>query len=250
MPVEVSTQGDVRVLTLDNPAKRNALDPQLCASLAQEIGAAAAGARALVLTGTGDKAFCAGFDLDALAEAEAAFPQLIQAVAGSRLPIVCALNGVAFGGGAELAVTCDLRVAHPEVRFSMPPARLGIVYHPTGLARFAALAGESRARELFLTARVIDVDTAERWGLVDHVVPDDQVLAKALALAGEMAQLAPLAVQGMRRSFEILLAARATPPPGLTAELEALMTAAWKSDDAREAIAALVEKRAPVFRGR
>src|SRR5262245_36655129 len=140
MPVVATNHGPVRVLTLDNPAKRNALDPQLCASLGAEISAAPAdGVRALVLTGAGDKAFCAGFDLDALAEAEAAFPQVIQAVAGSRLPIVCALNGVAFGGGAELAATCDLRVAHPEVKIAMPPARLGIVYHPAGLARFAAL---------------------------------------------------------------------------------------------------------------
>jgi enoyl-CoA hydratase len=248
MPVDVTTQGAVGVITLSNPAKRNALDPALCSAIAQAIGAAAgSAARALVLTGGGDKAFCAGFDLDALPEAEAAFPRLIEAVVASPLPIVCALNGVAFGGGAELAATCDLRVAHPEVRFSMPPARLGIVYHAAGLARFAALVGESRARELFLTARVIDVDTAERWGLVDHVVTDDQVRVKALALAEEMAQLAPLAVQGMRRSFEVLLAARSA---GTDAALEGLRRAAWQSEDALEARAALLEKRPPQFRGR
>src|SRR5687768_16621967 len=123
MPAFATTLGAVRVITLSNPAKRNALDPGLCDAIAVEIAAAAgAGARAIVLIGDGDKAFCAGFDLDALPEAEAAFPRLIEAVVASRLPIVCALNGVAFGGGAELAATCDLRVAHPEVRFSMPPA--------------------------------------------------------------------------------------------------------------------------------
>jgi enoyl-CoA hydratase len=247
MSVEVTSHDAVRILTLDRPAKRNALDPEMCAALVRELLAAVAGgARAIVLTGAGEKAFSAGFDLEVLAEAEQAWPPVLEALARSPIPVVCAVNGVAFGGGAELAASCDLRVAHAEVRFSMPPARLGIVYHAAGLARFSAIVGESRARELFLTARVIDVATAERWGLVDHVVPVDQVVPRALALAEEMAALAPLAVQGMRRSFEMLLAARAAPNP----EIERIRSAAWQSEDAAEARRALLEKRPAQFRGR
>ena len=219
--------GDVLVLTIDNPAKRNALDVGLCAALAAAL-AAPGDARAVVLTGAGDKAFSAGFDLAALDQperAESAFRGLIDAVAASKLPIVCALNGGAFGGGCELAATCDLRVGHVGVKLGLPPAKLGIVYAERGLARFAALVGESRARQLFLAARTLDAATALAWGLLDEIAEDSR--ARARAWAAEIATLAPLAVQGMRRAFELLLARRAALEPADSAELAALRGAAW-----------------------
>ena len=94
----------------------------------------------------------------------------LAAIAGGRLPVVAALNGAAIGGGCELAATCDLRVAHEAVTLTMPPVRLGLVYAPTGLARFVALCGLSRTRELFLTATPVPAARAREWGLVDHVV--------------------------------------------------------------------------------
>jgi enoyl-CoA hydratase len=239
--------GDVLVLTLDRPAKRNALDGELCRALAHAVGDA--DARAIVLTGAGEKAFCAGFDIDALdGRAEAAFDALIDAVTAARAPLVAALNGGAFGGGCELAATCDLRIAHDGVRLAMPPARLGIVYPARGLARLAALAGESRARHMFLTARPVDARTALGWGLVDEVVPAADVLPRALATAAEMATLAPLAVQGMRRTFEALLRQRAA--AGDTPEIAGLRHAARESQDLAEALVAFAERRAPIFRGR
>jgi len=131
----------------------------------------------------------------------------------------------------------------------MPPARLGIVYPPRGLVRFAALVGESRARELFLTARTLTGQEAAGWGLLDHVVETDEVRERALAIAAEMAQLAPLAVQGTRRAFELLLRQRAALPDDAAAEVDALRAAAWASRDAAEALAALAAKRPPVFEG-
>jgi len=225
--------GRVLILTIDNPAKRNALDLGLCTALADALAQApGGGALAVVLTGAGDRAFSAGFDLDALADpgrAEAAFGGLMDAVAGSALPIVCALNGPAFGGGCELAAACDLRVAHAGVKLGLPPARLGIVYSERGLARFSALVGESRARQLFLAARTVDAQAALAWGLVDEVVED--VAARARARADEIAGLAPLAVQGMRRAFELLLARRAELAPEARTELDGLRRAAWTSAD-------------------
>jgi enoyl-CoA hydratase len=197
----------IEVFEISNPAKRNALDGAMCARIAEWVGGLAGrGVRAGVLVGDpAGRAFSAGFDLDALgdlAAAAAAFDALVRAVAESAVPLVAALNGPAIGGGCELAATCDLRVAHAGVKLGMPPARLGIVYPTRGLARFAALCGESRARQLFLLARTVDAAEAHRWGLVDFLVDEADVRPRAEALATEIAALAPHAVQGMRRLFE------------------------------------------------
>lgn len=248
--------GDVVVLTIDHAAKRNALDVILCEAIATGLTtAASAGARAVVLVGAGAKAFSAGFDLDALGPdgaqvAERAFGQLMASVAASPLPIVCGLNGAALGGGLELAAACDLRVAHAGVRLGLPPARLGIVYPERGLVRLSAIIGESRARQLFLAARTIEAETALAWGLVDEVTTEEEVLTRACAWAEEIAGLAPLAVQGMRRAFEALLARRTELDETARAELEERRRVAWQSIDAAEARAAFAAKRPPRFLGR
>jgi enoyl-CoA hydratase/carnithine racemase len=234
--VEIEQRGPIAIVTLVNEKKKNALDPPmldaLCAALAR---LPAEGARAVVLTGAGD-VFSSGYDISALptGAAPTANPlgPALAAIAGGTLPVVAALNGAAIGGGCELAATCDLRVAHDEVTLMMPPVRLGLVYAPTGLARFVALCGLSRTRELFLTAKPVPALRARDWGLVDHVVARDEVLPTALTLATEMAKGAPLAIAGTRRALELLL-----PTVDSTAmtELAQLMQAAWTSEDAAEA---------------
>ena len=250
--VEVEARGAVAVVTLVNARKKNALDPPmleaLCAALARLPGE---GVRAVVLTGAGD-VFSSGYDLAALPPSGAAptanpMGPALAAIAGGPLPVVAALNGAAIGGGCELAATCDLRVAHDAVTLLMPPVRLGLVYAPTGLGRFVALCGLSRARELFLTAQPVPALRARDWGLVDHVVARDEVLPTALALATEMSKGAPLAVAGTRRALELLLPAV---DGAALAELAQLMQAAWMSEDAAEARAAFAEKRKPEFKGR
>lgn len=233
-------QGAVRILTIRNPSKRNALDPSLCDALAAAFARLEPdGVRAAVLTGDGDKAFCAGFDLAALGDdSERAFESIFAALSATGVPVVAALNGVAFGGGCDLAAACDQRIGHEEVSFLMPPAKLGLVYAPRGLARMAAICGESRARRMFLFARTVDAREAHRIGLLDDLVARADVLPRAVALAEEAAALAPLAVRGMRRLFE---------HPG--ADATELRARAWNSDDAREARAAFAERRKPVFRG-
>ncbi|HEX8951994.1 MAG TPA: enoyl-CoA hydratase/isomerase family protein [Polyangia bacterium] len=249
--VEVEARGAVAVVTLRNERKKNALDPPmldaLCAALARLPGE---GVRAVVLTGGGD-VFSSGYDLSALPAGAAPSTNplgpALAAIAGGALPVVAALNGAAIGGGCELAATCDLRVAHDAVTLMMPPVRLGLVYAPTGLARFVALCGLSRTRELFLTAAPVPALRARDWGLVDHVVARDEVLATALALAGEMARGAPLAVAGTRRALELLLP---SVDGAALAELTRAMQEAWTSEDAAEARAAFREKRKPEFKGR
>jgi len=251
-------RGHVAILTLSNPAKRNALDPPLCEALADAVrGLADDGARAAVLTGEGDRAFCAGFDVTALptatdlaAAANNPFDPVIEAMVANDVPIVCALNGGAFGGGCEVAATCDLRVAHAGVELAIPPAKLGIIYATRGLARLAAIAGESRAREMFLTAGRIGAEQAERWGLIDRLVAPAEVLGTAVELAERMASLAPLAVQGMRRGFEALLARRIELDAEVAGDLGQRRLRAWTSQDSAAARVAFLRKGKPEFKGR
>jgi enoyl-CoA hydratase/carnithine racemase len=206
--------GAVWEIEIDNPDKRNALDGRLCHTLALTLREASAkGVRALILTGEGERAFCSGFDLNELTDggiayASHAFGEVLDAVAASDTPLICAMNGPAIGDGCELAAACDVRVAHAGVRLAMPPARFGFVYPPRRLARFAALCGESRARQLFLLAREVDAETALAWGLVDHVVAPEQVLPLAREIAEGLRGLDAAAVASMRASFEALLHAR------------------------------------------
>lgn len=237
-------RGAITLLWLSNPDKRNALDPALLGDLVKHLDDLSTRAntsqRAIVLTGEGERAFSAGYDLSALdgseTTAQSAYTRAIDAVIASRLPIVAALNGVAVGGGCELAASCDVRVAHAGVKLRMPPTRLGIIYPPRALQRFCALIGQSRTRELFLTATAIEASRALAWGLVDHVVAADAVLPTAIALATEMANGVAGAVQATRALFEKLLPPL---PDGIAAAVQAAQDVLWQSDEAIAARTAL-----------
>ncbi len=252
-------RGPVRIVTLDAPQKRNAVDYAILAEIEEACAAAGRDAvRCLVFRGAGDRAFCSGFDISAIPTGpqegdrpDLAVERTMEAVEAVPCPTIAFLNGSAFGAGAELAVTCDLRVARPGVTLGMPPARLGVVYAPPGLRRFLALVGPSRTRELFFTCRPVEADEALAIGLVDRVVPADEAEAAALSLAGEIAGNAPLAVQGMKRILRLLAAsAERGFTDGERDEVAVLRRRAFESDDVREGRAAFLEKRAPRFTGR
>jgi enoyl-CoA hydratase/carnithine racemase len=251
--VAVDSPADgVARLTISNPAKRNALDREILEALASSLSSV--DARCVVLTGEGD-VFSAGYDIGDLSPAHLAeeaaellthpFEAALAALDGVAVPVVAALGGHAFGGGLELALACDLRVCSPRARLGMPPARLGVVYSHTGLRRFVDAVGAARARELFLTARPVNASEALSWGLVNEVVED--VPSRAVALASEIAALAPLSQRGNKRVLHALI-----PPldPALEAELHALRDAAFRSEDFAEGVRAFIEKRPPEWRGR
>lgn len=255
--VAVEDRGPVRILTLDNPAKRNALDFGSLAELSQACADAARdGVHCLVIRGAGDQAFSAGFDLDAMDAVDGDRPDLaveraMEALEAVPCPTLAFLNGSAFGAGCELAVTCDLRVARAGVSLGMPPARLGVVYAAAGLRRFLALVGPSRTREMFFTGRPVEAEVALGWGLVDRVEPADRAEAEVMAIAKEIADNAPLAVQGMKRILRLLEASHErglTEPERL--EISDLRTRAFQSADLAEGRAAFAERRPPRFRGR
>jgi enoyl-CoA hydratase/carnithine racemase len=244
-------------LTIDNPDKRNALDHELLDAFADVLPKLEA--RCLLLTATG-KVFSAGYDIGALpkddfaraAEAIVAHPftAAIEALDAYPFPVLAALNGHAIGGGLELALSCDLRVCSADARLGMPPARLGLIYSHTGLRKFIDALGAPRTRERFFTARNVGAEEALNWGLVGEVVPADEVAARGVELAAEIAANAPLSLLGNKRVIGELLAARGALDPAVEEELVALRDACFGSEDFFEGVRAFAEKRAPRWQGR
>ena len=244
-------------LTIDNPAKRNALDHEILDAFAATLPEL--DARCLLITATGP-VFSAGYDIGNLpreefadrAEALVAHPfhAAIEALDAFRFPSVAALNGHAIGGGLELALSCDLRLASEDAKVGMPPARLGLVYSHTGLRRFVDAIGVPRTKELFFTARNIPARTALQWGLVNEVVAPGELADRAVAYAARIAALAPLSLEGNKRTLRELLAAEGELDPEVERELVALREACFHSEDFFEGVRAFAEKRPPQWRGR
>ena len=216
------------------------------------------GARCIVLTGE-PGTFSSGYDLGDLSEeafAEDAerriahpFTAALDALDACDLPVVAALGGHTVGGGLELALTCDLRVAAEGIRLAMPPAKLGLVYAHTGLRRFVDVVGAARTRELFLLGRPVDAQAALAWGLVNAVVPPDRLADAALDWARELAGNAPLSVRGTKRVLRALLAAEGELAPGAEAEVLELRRACFASEDFREGVRAVAERRPARWKG-
>ena len=190
-------------LTLNRPEKRNAIDQAMIDDLHRALDEleAADGVRALVLSGAGGKAFAAGADIAQLRERRAPEAlriinaRLFQRVEDLPFPTIAAIVGYALGGGCELAMACDLRVAGESAKLGQPEVALGIIPAAGGTQRLPRLVGLGHARELIFTGRIVDAAYAARIGLVNHVVPDDEVMSRALGLAAEIARQGPLAVR-------------------------------------------------------
>jgi enoyl-CoA hydratase/carnithine racemase len=244
-------------LTIDNPAKRNALDHEILDAFAAALPDLEA--RCLLVTAAGP-VFSAGYDIGNLpreefadrAEALVAHPfhEAIAALDEYPFPSVAALNGHAIGGGLELALSCDLRVASEEAKLGMPPARLGLIYSHTGLRKFVDAIGAPRTRELFFTARNVSAPEALAWGLVGGLVAPAGVAARAVEVAAGIAANAPLSLRGNKRVIGALLAAEGDVDAATEAELVALREACFRTDDFREGVRAFGEKRTPRWSGR
>lgn len=191
MAVHTETTGDVGHLVLDRPERAHAYDRALLDALLDGARALAARCAVIVISSTGERAFCAGADLDAMKEAspldalDLRSQRVFTAIA--RLPVVtiAAIQGAAVAGGFELALACDLRVAGPRARFWLPETRLGIIPSAGGTTRLSRLVGPSRAKEVIMGGRELDAAAAHAWGLVHRLADDPR--AEALAWAQQVA---------------------------------------------------------------
>jgi len=247
----------VRVLTVDRPDKLNALDRATLQALDDAFAAAAddAGIRAVVLTGSGTRAFVAGADIaemNGLTAIEAREFSLL----GQRLmrrierlpkPVVAMVNGYALGGGLELAMACHLRIAADGARLGQPEVNLGLIPGFGGTQRLLRLAGRAAALELCLTGAPVDAARALQLGLVNRVVPAAGLEAETMKLAAQLAAAAPLALRGVLDA--VVLGGECAIEEGLQFET-AQFALLFASEDMREGTAAFLEKRKPQFRNR
>lgn len=252
------SRGPIRTLTMNRPQQRNALPPDDWLALRELLGEIAADrdARVVVLRGAGGRAFSSGYDIGALEQLrergivlstpEDPFELALTAVVEHPLPIIAMIDGVAVGGGCTLAAGCDLRLASESARFGMPPAKLGVVYSPTELRPFLDLLGPGRTKLLFYSGRIIGAPRASELGLVEEVLPDDELEAYTYALAEEIAANAPLSVRGTKRILRGMAAGGST---ASDAEIGETIRVANTSADLQEGMQAFLEKRRPQFRG-
>jgi 2-(1,2-epoxy-1,2-dihydrophenyl)acetyl-CoA isomerase len=254
--LRVEVDGPIATLTLDRPAALNALTVPVKIALRETLEALAGDrdVRALVLTGAG-RAFCAGQDLAERDEPDAAplevevrerYNPIVRAIRSMGQPVIAAVNGVAAGAGASLAFACDLRIAAQEARFVLAFGRIGLVPDSGATWFLPRLVGPAKAAELALVGDPVDAAEALRLGLVSRVVPGDRLMTEARALAGRLADGAPLALaltkEALWRSATI----------GLDEALEGeakLQGIAGASSDHAEGLAAFREKRSPRFTG-
>jgi enoyl-CoA hydratase len=246
-------------LTLNRPEAMNAMNTQMGIDMRAFFREfdhdRVPDVRCIVLTGAGDKAFCAGGDLkerkgmtdQAWRHQHVIFEEAVEALWRHPMPVIAAVNGLALGGGCEFALACDFIVAAEHARFGQPEVKLGIMPGAGGTQRLPRRIGIGRGKELLFTGRMVGAQEALAWGLANHVVPAAQVLAKALELAGLIAQNGPIAVRQAKKSvdrgIELSLA------EALDFEIQAYNICV-PSADRQEGVNAFNEKRAPVFKNR
>ena len=254
---KVDARGPIEIWTIDGEGRRNAISRamlQELASLVERVSASRA-TRAVILTGAGDKAFCAGADLKERSsmgepEVRAFLDQLrrtLRAIEKSDCVFIAALNGTAFGGGTELALACDLRVAAPVAELGLTEVKLGIIPGGGGTQRLSRLIGPGRAKDLILTGRRLNAAEAFSIGLVNRLAPEGRLLDAAFSLAEAIVENAPVAVSTAKHAID----------EGLSLELDAALAlelqkyeAVLQTEDRLEGLRAFAEKRPPAFKGR
>ena len=246
------------LITLNRPEAANALNTQMgldLMELFEAFSVALDGLRIAILTGSGSKAFCAGGDLkqrngmtdEAWQAQHLVFERMLRAILACPIPVIAAVNGAAYGGGCEIAAAADFIYASSEARFALTEVTLGIMPGAGGTQNLPRAIGERRAKELILSGLSFTAQEAEAWGLVNRVLPPDQLMQATFTIAERIAGNGPVSVrqakQAIHRGLQMSLA------DGLAFEIEAYNRLV-PTEDRREGVRAFNERRKPDFRGK
>jgi len=250
----IEDHGPVRILTLNRPSVLNAVSPQLGEALRAALAGLDAdpGVRAGIVTGAGDRAFCAGADLKAMQGTGPSMGDGAGVITRAlrfrpSTPVLAAVNGLAYGGGLEIVLSCDLAVCSAQALFALPEVKRGILATGGGLVRLPHVIGPRRALQIALTGEPVDAATALSWGLVNVVVPAGSVLEHTMSFAQAIARNAPLSVVASKRMINE--GARLSEEDAWSLS-EAAFEQIKDTADALEGPRAFAEKRQPTWQGR
>lgn len=249
----------IATLVLNRPDSMNSLNNALKRELGEALDQLESGgaARVLVITGAGEKAFCAGADIKERSGTDPTPPEFIAAqrrthalfsrIEALPLPVIAALNGAALGGGFEIALCCDMRIAADHARLGLPEVNLGVIPAGGGTQRLSRLLGPARAKRLIMTAATLNAPEALAQGLIDEVVPRAELAGHVAALAANLAAKPPLALRFAKMAID--RGAEADMQTALEIELYAA-SLLFASEDRKEGMRAFIEKRKPQFMGK
>ena len=249
--------GDILVITINRPDKLNALNRTVIEELGRAINEVYTNPsiKSAIITGSGPKSFVAGADISEFSSLDAAGGKALaqkgqdlvfSKIENSPKPIIAAVNGFALGGGCELAMSCHFRIASEQAKFGQPEVNLGLIPGYGGTQRLVQLIGKGRAMELLMTGNMIDAGTALQYGLVNHVVPADELLPKAKSILQLINSKAPLAISACIKTVNAVFDETKN---GFELEINSFGEL-FDTADAKEGAAAFVEKRKANFIGK
>jgi enoyl-CoA hydratase len=253
----VTTEESVMTITINRPTQLNALNSATIQELNKALALADINSevRAIIITGSGEKAFVAGADIKEFADFSVEQGRLLSALGHKLLfdfvenmskPVIAAVNGFALGGGLELAMSCHMRIASDNAKMGLPEVTLGVIPGYGGTQRLAQLVGKGKAMEMITSAAMITASEAQEWGLANKVVPQAELLATATELALKIAKNSPTAISAAIRSVN------AGYKPGVSGFNEEIREfgRCFGTADFREGTTAFLEKRKPAFEGK
>ncbi len=252
--LKVEHQDGITVLKISAPKSLNALNSTILKELSGFIGALDATTRVLIITGDGEKSFVAGADISEMAHLDEPQgfefgklgAQVFRAIETLPIPVIAAVNGFALGGGCELAMACDIRIASSKAKFGQPEVGLGIIPGFSGTHRLPKLIGQGYAKEMIYTGKVIRADEALRIGLVNAVYEPEELMDKAMEMAGMMLKNAPVAIslakQSINEGYDL-------DADGAIALENKLFGKCFATADQKEGMDAFLNKRKAAFKG-